>query len=117
MSKLLDSNHFIVLSYILRNGLSVKLKALIDSEANRSVFINTSCAIDVAKYFQTSVVPLNSNCCIQGYNNQTEEQITHTIILHLTVNRYQQADVPMLMANLRHHNIILSQKWCEEQDV
>lgn len=110
MSKLLGSNHFIVLSHVSRNGLSVELKALVDSGANGSVFINTSCARDVAKYFQTSVVPLNSNCCIWGYNGQTEEQITYAIILHLAVNRHQQADVPMLIANLRHHNMILSQK-------
>jgi len=42
----------------------VELKALVDSRANRSIFINTSYARDVAKYFQTLVVPLNSDCCI-----------------------------------------------------
>lgn len=50
ISKLLSGNYFVVFSYILRNRLSVKLKALINSEANKSVFINT-CAIDVTKYF------------------------------------------------------------------
>ena len=110
MSKLLDSNHFVVLNYVSRNGLSVELKALVNSGANRFVFINTSCARDVAKYFQTLVVPLNSDCCIQGYNGQTEEQITYAIILYLAVNKCQQADVPMLIANLRHHDMILSQK-------
>jgi len=117
MSKLLDGNHFIVLNHISRNELSVELKALVNSGANRSIFINTSCARDVAKYFQTSVVLLNSDCHIQGYDGQTEEQITHTIILHLAVDGCWQADVPMLIANLEHHDMILGQKWCEEQDV
>ena len=117
MSKLLSSNHFVVLNHVLRNGLSVELKALVNSGANRSIFINTSCARDVAKYFQTSVMPLNSDCCIWDYDGQTEEQITHTIILHLAVDGCQQADVPMLIANLGHHDMILGRKWCEEQDV
>jgi len=51
MSKLLSSNHFVVLNHVLRNELSVELKALVNSEVNRSIFINTSYARDVAKYF------------------------------------------------------------------
>jgi len=117
MSKLLSGNHFVVLSHVSRNGLSVELKVLVNSGANGSVFINTSCARDVAKYFQTSVVPLNSDCRIWGYDGQTEEQITHAIILHLAVDGCRQADVPMLIANLGHHDMILGRKWCEEQDV
>jgi len=110
MSKLLSSNHFVILNHVSRNGLSVELKALVNSGANRSIFINTSCARDVTKYFQTLIMPLNSDCCIWGYNSQTEEQITHTIILHLAVDEHWQADVLMLIANLGHHNMILGQK-------
>jgi len=49
------------------------LKALVNSGANRSIFINTLIAINVAKFFWTTVVPLNSNCCICGYDGKTEE--------------------------------------------
>jgi len=62
------------------------LKALIDSEANESIFINISVAINAAKFFWTIVVSLNSDCCICGYDGKTEEQITHAIILHLAVD-------------------------------
>jgi len=68
ISKLLDSNHFIVLNHVSKNGLSVKLKILVDSEVNKSVFINTSYTINMAKYIQTSIVPLDSDCCIWGYD-------------------------------------------------
>jgi len=117
MSKLLSGNHFIVLNHVSRNRLSVELKTLVNSEANKSVFINTSHARNVAKYFQTLVMPLNSDCYIQGYDGQTKEQITHTIILHLVVDRCQQADMLILIVNLEHHDIILGWKWCEEQDI
>jgi len=51
MSKLLGGNHFIIFSHVLRNELSVELKALVDSGVNRSIFINTSYVRDVTKYF------------------------------------------------------------------
>jgi len=64
----------------------------------------------MTKYIQTAVIPLNSDCCIWGYNGQTEEQITHTIILYLMIDRHQQADVPIFITNLEHYNMILGQK-------
>jgi len=49
------------------------LKALVNSGANGFIFINTLVAINAAKFFQTTVVPLNSNCHICGYDGKTEE--------------------------------------------
>jgi len=86
------------------------LKALVNSGANESIFINTSVAINAAKFFQTTVVLLNSDCHICGYDGKTEEQITHAIILHLAVDKCCQVNMPMLIANLDQHDIILGQK-------
>lgn len=97
--------------------MSVTLKALVDSGANGSIFINTPVAIDVAKLFQTTVVPLNSDCRIRGYDGKTEERVTHAIILHLAVDGRRQANVPMLIANLGQHDMILGRKWCEQHDI
>jgi len=93
------------------------LKALVNSGANGFIFINTLVAINAAKFFQTTVVPLNSNCHICGYDGKTEEWITHAIILHLAVDGCCQANVPMLIANLGQHDMILGQKWCEKHNI
>jgi len=93
------------------------LKALVDSGANRFIFINTLVTINAAKFFWTIVVPLNSNCHICSYNGKTEEQITHAIILHLAVDGHCQANIPMLITNLGQHNMILEWKWCEKHNI
>jgi predicted aspartyl protease len=114
---LLGGKNFTVSAYVSRNGLSFSLSALVDSGANGYIFINHSVALQVAKRCYTYVVPLNIPGKVRGYDGKSEALITHAIILHLQIDRHRQMDVPMLITNLGHHDLILGRGWLEIMDI
>jgi hypothetical protein len=68
------------------NGYSVKLKALADSGANGFVFIDTLCAIDIAKFLSLKVQRLPRAINVKGYNGKVGNAITYILRLHLTID-------------------------------
>ena len=77
---------FTVSCQIARNGYGITLKALADSGAGGLVFINTPCAIEAAKFFNTTVVRLKNPCPVRGYNGEPGNAVTYIIILHLIMD-------------------------------
>ena len=51
LSRLMGGRHFTLPCTVSKNGFGVPLTALADSGANGFAFINTACAIDIAKFF------------------------------------------------------------------
>ena len=56
LSKLLGGQEFNVHSQIAYNGLSFPMTTLADTGANGSLFIDTQQAIEIAKYFEISII-------------------------------------------------------------
>jgi hypothetical protein len=54
----MGGKHFTVLCTVSRNGYGVNTTALIDTGANGFAFINTACAIDVAKFLNVKATLL-----------------------------------------------------------
>jgi predicted aspartyl protease len=95
------------------NGYSVKLEALADSGANGFVFINTLCAIDLAKFLNVKAQRLPQPIGVKGYNGKANNAITHIIRLHLTVDGRRQYNLPLLILDLGSHDVIIGRKWFE----
>jgi predicted aspartyl protease len=117
LSQLLGGHQFLVPSQIGKNGYLVQTDSLADTGANGYTFINTEFAIQVAKFCQTPAIRLQATCYVKGYDGKTKEPVTHVIFLDLHIDGRQFKEVPLLIANLGNHKIILGRKWLAEQDI
>ena len=113
----MGGKHFTTTCTILRNGYSVSLSALADTRVNRYLFINTCCVVDAANFINTQIVHLRQLLPIRGFNRQPRLLVTHAIILHLRVVGHYLKDLPILIADLRQHNMIIRCKWFKENDI
>jgi hypothetical protein len=116
LSQLMGGKSFQVPCQIAKNGFGNSLNALADTGANGLAFINTSCAVDAAKFFDTKVIRLKDPCPVRGYDGKPGKA-THVIILHLRVDGRRQKNVPMLILDLGQQDLILGRKWFEEHDI
>ena len=108
---------FTVPCRISRNGYSIELTALADSGANDSIFLNTPRAIEAGKFFNTTVIRLKKPLPTSGFDGKNSQAITHAIILHLLIDGRRHLDVPMLIADLGHHDVIIGRKWLSQHDI
>lgn len=86
-------------------------RALIDSGANGFVFIDTQCAVDIARFLSLKTRRLPRTVPVKGYNGREGQPITHYLRLHLTVDRRRQYNLPLLILDLGSHDMILGRKW------
>ena len=107
LSQLMGGKHFTTTCIISRNGYSVSLSALADTGANRYLFINTRCAVDAANFMNTQIIRLRQPLPVRGFNRQPRLLVTHAIILHLRVAGHCLKDLPMLIVDLRQHDMII----------
>ena len=88
LSKLLGGQGFNVHSQIAYNRLSFSMIILADTGANDFLFIDTQQTIEIAKYFEISIIQLRTAADIKGFNEQSETSITHAIMLHLVIDEW-----------------------------
>ena len=106
----MSEKNFTISCQIAQNEYEIILKALADSETDDFVFINTLCAIEVTKFFNTTVIYLNISCSVHEYDEKSDIIIMYKMIFHLVINDHHQLNVLMLILNLEHHNLILRKK-------
>jgi hypothetical protein len=75
-----------VLCIIAYNRYAVKLNAFADSEANGFVFINTLCAINIAKFLNVKAQRLPRLINVKGYDRKAGSAITYILRLYLTID-------------------------------
>jgi hypothetical protein len=68
-----------VLCTITHNKYVVKLNALASSGANGFVFIDTFCAIDIAKFLNVKTQRLPRPINVKGYDGKAGSAITHIL--------------------------------------
>ena len=108
---------FTVPSQIAFNGYSIQTDSLADSGANGSIFIDTQLAIEAAKFFGIHVERLPTPCGTKGFDGSEGNPITHVIFMHLWLDGRRFLDVPMLIADLGQHNMIIGRIWLADQDI
>ena len=107
----MGGTHLTVSCTLSNTGYGVVTRALIDSGANGYVFIDTQCAVDVARFLNLKTRRLPRAVPVKGYNGEGGQPITHYLRLHLTVDRRRQYNIPLLILDLGSHDLILGRKW------
>jgi predicted aspartyl protease len=99
-----NSSNLSVPTQIGKNGYGygVQADSLADTGANGYAFINTELAVQIAKFWQTPAIRLQVVCYVKGYDGKT-----HVIFLDLHIDGRQFKEVPLLIADLVNHEIIL----------
>ena len=119
LQKLLGSpNDSLVFStQLMHNGRSFSISALGDTGADGSIFIDSSLVWLLGKQFGLNTHRLDREYPLVGFNGRKARPITHAVILSLCVDGRICQQVPMLVADLGGHNIILGRIWFAEHDV
>jgi hypothetical protein len=73
----MGGQHLTIPCTLSNNGYSIKLNALADSGANGFVFIDTQCAIDIAKFLDIKAQQLLHEVTVKGYNSKAGNAISH----------------------------------------
>jgi transposase InsO family protein len=113
LSQLVGGPHLTIPCTLSKNGYSIQLHALADSGANGFIFLDTLCAIDMAKFLGIKAQRLPTAINVKGYDGKTGNSITHILRLHLTIDGRRQYNVPFLILDLGSHDCILGRKWFE----
>ena len=92
------------------NRYYVTSSVLIDTRANRFIFINTLFVYNITKLLGLKAQRLPYTIRTKGYDRKAGERITHYLRLHLTVDGRRQYNIPLLILDLGSHDLILGYK-------
>ena len=84
---MISRNYFIVPCTILCSRYGIDIDTLANTRANRFVFINTICTINVAKFLNIKATWLKKPIIIKDFDGKHRKAIIHILILHLSFNR------------------------------
>ncbi|KAI3115141.1 hypothetical protein CBS147333_1538 [Penicillium roqueforti] len=101
----------------MHNGRSFSIDTLADTGADGSIFINLALVILLGKKFGLRTYKLNQEYPVRGFDGKLANPITHVVILTLNINGRVQQQVPMLVADLGKHDLILGRMWFSEHNV
>jgi hypothetical protein len=79
--------HFTILCTILRNRYRIDLHTLTDTGANGFAFIDTACAINIAKFLNIKATQLKEPIAVKGFDSKQGRAVTHILTLHLSIDR------------------------------
>ena len=111
LSRLMGGKSFTIPCTLSRNGCGVNTTALTDSGANAFTLLDTKCAKKISEFLNTPIEVLERPVPVKGYNGQMGNPITSILRTHLRVDRRRQYNVPFLITDLGHHDVILGRKW------
>jgi hypothetical protein len=95
---------------LARNGSAFQTLTLIDTGANRFLFIDTALADSLIHHFNVTKIPLPQEVPITGYNRQCGTACTHYLQMTFIINSRWFVCELFLIAPLGQHNIILGCK-------
>jgi hypothetical protein len=110
LSRLLSGKSFTIPYTLSRNRCRVNTTALANSRANTFALLNTKCARKISEFLNTLIELLDRPMPVKGYNGQMGRPITFILQIHLQVNGRRQYNVPFLVTDLGHYNVILGRK-------
>jgi hypothetical protein len=105
-------NHQIAL-----NRRSFLIKSLADTRANRFLFININLIKQLIRKLGLRTVRLSRSCPVNGFDGKPAEPITHAVLLSITIDSRTQQQVPMLVADIGQHDMIIGRMWFEKHRV
>ena len=111
LSQLMGGKSFVVHCTLSRNRYGVETTALADTRANDFALVDTKCATKLAEFLNIPVEPLPRPIPVKGYDSHKGNPIASILCAHLRIDSRRQYNVPFLVTDLGHHDVILGRKW------
>jgi hypothetical protein len=113
----MSEKSFTVPYTLSRNGYGVKSFTLTDSETNILAFLDIKYAEKISKFLNIPFKTLQRPIPIKGYDGRMGQFITSILRIHLRVDGRKQYNVPFLITDLGHHDVIFGRKWLAYLDL
>ena len=107
----MGGNQFLVPASLSMGGYGIKIRGLIDTGANRYLFLNRPLAVQLAESLGLRIRKLPYSTPIRGYDSQTHSQATQYIRLHLNIDGRRIHNYPFIILNLGQQDLIIGNKW------
>lgn len=112
----IDENYFgklfLIDATLSSQGHFYKLRPLVDSGFAAYILVHINLADQICKQLGFQPIPLAKEKLMMGYNGRmAKKAIPHQILPNLTIGGHKELTVPMLIADIGHHDVILGKPW------
>jgi len=109
---------FLINASLISQSNSFSLRSLIDSDFVIYTLIHDKLVDKVCQKLEIQSISLAKEKLIWDYDEKlARKTITHKILLNLTIESHKKLTMSMLIANIEHHEVILSKFWMNKNEI
>ncbi len=109
---------FLIDTHLIFQNQSFSLRLLIDSDSIIYMIIHSNLVNKVCKKLKIQSISLTKEKLIKDYDEKIFKKIiTHKILLNLIIESHKKLTVSMLIADIDHHEVILSKFWMNKNEI
>ncbi len=109
---------FLIDAHLISQKRSFSLRSLIDSDSVIYMIIHFNLVDKVCKKLKIQSISLTKEKLIRDYDEKiSKKTITHKILLNLIIESHKKLTVSMLIADINHHEVILSKLWINKNEI
>ncbi len=109
---------FLINASLISQSSSFNLHSLIDSDFIVYTLIHDKLVNKICQKLEIQFILLAKEKLIRDYDEKLARKIiTHKILLNLTIESHKKLTVSMLIADIEHHEAILSKFWMNKNEI
>ena len=109
---------FLIDAHLILQNQFFSLCSLIDSDSVAHTLIHANLVNRVCKKLEIQSISLTKKKLIRDYDEKISKKIiTHKILLNLIIKNHKKLTVSMLIADIDHHEVILSKLWMNKNEI
>jgi len=109
---------FLIDAHLILQNQFFSLHLLIDSDSIAHMLIHVNLVNKVCKKLEIQSILLTKEKLIRDYDRKISKKIiTHKILLNLIIESHKKLIVSMLIADINHHEVILSKLWMNKNEI
>ncbi len=109
---------FLINTHLISQNWSFSLCSLIDSDSVIYMIIHFNLVNKVCKKLKIQSISLTKKKLIRDYDKKIFKKIiTHKILFNLIIESHKKLTVSMLIADIDHHEVILSKLWMNKNEI
>ncbi len=109
---------FLIDVHLISQNWSFSLHSLIDSDSVIYMIIHFNLVDKVCKKLRIQPISLAKKKLIRDYDEKISKKIiTYKILLNLIIESHKKLIISMLIADINHHEVILSKLWMNKNEI
>ncbi len=109
---------FLIDTHLISQNQSFSLRSLINSDSVIYMIVHSNLVNKVYEKLKIQSISLTKEKLIRDYDEKIFKKIiTHKILLNLIIESHKKLTVSMLIADINHHEVILSKFWINKNEI